>query len=600
MEKLYKLRVPNPSEVNQYLVFLYRNSNHYCISERTTVKLHLILCCLIFSFIPKMLDAQPASHPGVRVSGQLGFNSQWYSMQSDGAHFIYARRPSDLYRVMIAPVFHAGDFRLPVTIVFSSRQTNTVTFPAPEQTFTQFVQNPLNTFRFAPSYKWATATLGSQVLRHSSFTTGDVKMFGAGLELTPGRWTISVFSGTSQRPIEPDSLRRIPGLFERQFRAARVGYGREEAFHISLNAAHMKDDPASLTVTPLTVRPQEGIATSLVVGMPLLRNVFWRTEVAGSVFTRDTRSGIHQGTKLEQLDPIIDLHHSTRADFAGESSIVYRRSSWGIGLKAVYIGDGFVAPGFPYLQSDRIDFTIDPNLRLFDNKLILQGSFGYRQNNLSNTKLQTTNHALASVNVNLAISDAFGLSARYSNFGIRTGFTYDTLRLEIVSRSFGLSPYLSLPGEKGVHRINTSVSYDEFEDTNLISGQQVTQQSLSSFFNHHYILNDMPLTTSLSVNYLSRLNQLWGLNSFTMQLGSTYRFYNNKMQPSMSLAFNRSSIGDYTPDSAWMIRPGFRYMINRQFTARIDGSIRLYRYGTSRPGTSYTENLFRTALNYRF
>lgn len=600
MTYLYNLVAAGPSKVCVYLVIFARNSFHFYRKRGAVVNLYPVLCGLIFSFIPNNLEAQSAGAGGMQVSGQLGFNSQWYSMQSDAPELIYARRPSDLYRVMISPVFYAGDFRLPVTIVFSSRQTNTISFPAPEQTFSQFLRNPLNTFRLAPSYKWATATLGSQVLRHSSFTTGDVKMFGAGMELTPGRWSISVFSGTSQRAIEPDSLRRIPGLYERQFRAAKFGYGREDAFHVSLNAAQMKDDPASLTATPPAVRPQEGLATSLVVGIPFFGNIMWRTEIAGSVFTRDTRAGLHQDTKLEELDPLIDLRHSTRADFAGESSIVYRKPTWGIGLKAVYIGDGFVAPGFPYLQTDRIDFTIDPNFRLFDNKLIVQGSFGYRQNNLSDTKLQTSNHALASVNANLTISEAFGLSARYSNFGIRTGFSYDTLRLEVVSKSYGLSPYINLTGKNGAHRINTSVSFDEFEDTNLISGQQVTQQSLSSFFNHQYLLNDLPLTTSFSVNYLSRLNQLWGLNSFTVQLGSTYRFYNNKMHPSVSLAFNRSSVGDYTPDSAWMIRPGFRYVINRQLTARIDGSIRLYRYGTSRPGTSYTENLFRTALNYRF
>ncbi len=195
--------------------------------------------------------------------------------------------------------------------------------------FSQFLRNPLHTFRIAPSYKWIQADIGSQVLHHSSFTTGDTKLFGAGLALTPGKWNIAVFTGTSQRAIEPDSLRRIPGLYERRFKAAKIGYGREEAFHIALNAAYMNDDPASLTHIPSAVRPQEGLATSLVLGIPLFRNILWRSEVAGSVFTRDTRSDIHQDSKLEELEPIFNIHQSSRADFAGESSIMYRRTNWG-------------------------------------------------------------------------------------------------------------------------------------------------------------------------------------------------------------------------------------------------------------------------------
>lgn len=537
---------------------------------------------------------------GIRLSGQMGFNSQWYSMQSDAAYMMDPRRPSDLYRVMVSPVLHAGDFRLPLTVVFSTRQTNTVGFHLPGQTFSQFIRNPLHTFRLAPSYKWASATLGSQVLRYSSFTTGDTKMFGAGVELTPGKWRIALFSGTSHSAVEADSLRRIPGRYERLFRAARVGYGRDDAFHIFLNAAYMKDDPASLATAPLLLRPQEGLASSLVVGLPIMKRLMWRAEVAGSLFTRDTRSGVFQDSRLSELGPVFTLHHSSRGDFAAQSSLVYSQAAWGISLKAVYIGDGFVAPGFPYLQTDRVDITIDPNLRLFDNKLMLQGSFGYRKNNLSDTKLQTTNHALASVNATMAVSDVFGFSARYSNFGIRTGFTYDTLRLEIISRSLSLSPYMNLTVPAGSHQFNASLSFDDYEDTNLITGLQVNRRSLASFFNHNFLFDQMPLSATFSVNYLNSLNDYYGLNSLTLQTGAAYRFLKNKMNASMSLAFNRSSVGDFSPDNAWMIRPGFRYTINRQLTARVDGSVRLYRYGSSKPGTSYTENLFRTALNYRF
>jgi hypothetical protein len=126
-----------------------------------------------------------AGSGGLQVGGQLGITSQWYSMESDPLLLISPRRPGNLHRFVLTPVFSAGEFAMPVNIIFSSRQTNVVTFQAPVQNFGQFLRNPLNTFRMAPTYKWARGIIGSQVVNHSSLTTGDAKVFGAGFELTP-------------------------------------------------------------------------------------------------------------------------------------------------------------------------------------------------------------------------------------------------------------------------------------------------------------------------------------------------------------------------------------------------------------------------------
>ncbi len=566
------------------------------------------LMVMIFSCVSGQVTDLNPDIPGglgsvnsaLRITGQFGYHSQLYNMQSTGGLPLNPRRPGDLHRFMINPVLQAGDFRMPVTMIFSSRQTSTISMQLPAQSFGQYMRNPLNTFSISPSYKWIKVHVGSQMVRYSDLTTGDLKMFGAGFDLAPGKWTISAFSGIARQAIESDTLRRIAGQYQRQFQAVRAGYGQSHAFHVFLNAARMKDDSTTLLFRPANLRPQEGVAASLVLGLPLSQSIIWHSEVAASIFTRDKRSAFYSSPKFGDVEPLVDLHRSTRADFSGRTSLTLNRTSWSVRLHALYVGDGFVAPGYPYLETDRIDLTIDPTFRLLDNSLVLGGTIGYRVNNLSDTKMQTTDQLLLAFNANYAASESFGLGANYSNFGVRTGFSYDTLRIEIVSQSYGLSPYFQLASGRGAHRIISSFSYDEYEDNNLVSGQTNDQRSLNIFLNHQFAFDNNPLTTNFSVNYLNSLSQDVLMENFMIQGGSSLRLFENKMNISLNLSYVHSSIGGFSPDNAWMIRPGFRYAVTRQISARLDGSIRLYRYGSARPGTTYTENLLRTAISYRF
>lgn len=543
----------------------------------------------------------------------MSIASQWYSMESDPLLLISPRRPGNLHRFVMTPVISAGDFVMPVSIIFSSRQTNVVTYRSPDQSFGQFLQNPLNTFRVTPTYKWARGIIGSHVVSYSSLTTGDAKVFGAGFELTPGEWTISAFAGTLRRAIEPDSLLRIPGTYARKFRAARIGYGRDHGFHVYLNAAVMDDDAASIRVPPqpnpaaqgwpgagFNLRPQQGMAASLDTGIPLGSFILWKTEVAASVFTRDKRSSLVDSLSGSPIGWLTDLRQSSGTDFSAQSSLSLNRPVWGLTLRALYVGDGFVAPGFPYLQTDRFDVTLDPRFRLFDSKIIVQGSIGYRRNNLSETKSRTTSQLLASVDMNVQISSTAGFSLRYANFGMRTGFMLDTLRLEVVSKSLSFSPYLHLSAPAGTHRVQTSFSLDDYEDTNILTGQQRDQQTFSLLLHYSYSLSGTPLSLETSVRHLKNNNPELGLQNFMLQGGGTYRFFQRKMQASLRVGYSSSRTGNFTPDNALVFRPGFRYQVTSRLTASLGGSIRLYRYGSSRPDASFTENLFRTTVGYRF
>ncbi len=534
------------------------------------------------------------------LSGQLSFNSQWYNIESTSGLEITPRQPGDLHRVMLTPTLSYGDFTLPVRIIFSSRQTNRISMQASHQSFNQFLRNPLNTFSIAPTYKWARAIIGSQIVGYSSFTTGDTRLFGSAIELTPGKWNFSAFYGTSQRVIQPDTLLNIPGAYKRNFTALKLGYGRESQFHLFLNMAMIDDDIASVSITSPTVRPQQGASVSISGGFPIGKYLLWKNEVALSFFTRDKNAEPFQGSNyLSPFSLLYNTNISSRNDYAWQSSLEYNRGMFDLGVRVTHVGDGFTAPGFPYMQTDRMDFTINPRIRLWNNKLNLSGTAGYRKNNLSKTKLRTSSQLLLALNVNTRISQTIGINSSFSNFGMETDFLNDTLRLRVISTAFSMSPWINISVGKGSHQISSTISLNRSEDTNLMTYQQVSRQTFSLFVNHAFAFSPGPMNTDFSISYLSN-NAQWGITNFTIQPGVSYRFFNRRLQTSLRVAYINSKLSGFSADNAFMFRPGLRGNIGRQWTIRAESSLRIYRYGSSKPDTGFTENIIRTFISYRF
>ncbi len=561
----------------------------------------VVLTSLIILVVSRLTSGLKANDPPRwEFSGQMSFNSQWYHMSSDPENPVRPRQPGDLHRAMFTPTLTYGEFRFPFRVIFSSRQTNSTTLKAPSQSFRQFIQNPVNTFSVAPSYKWAKALIGTQSVRYSSLTTGNARLFGAAVELTPGNWNLSAFHGTSQRVIQPDSLLRIPGAFQRNFTAAKLGYGKENGLHFFFNLAVMDDDQGSLTETNSKLRPKEGMAVSLTTGIPVGSYLLWKNEVAISYHTHDKRADTY--TFDSAWNPFSLFYSPTiasRSDYALQSSLSYNRSMFDMDLQMKYIGDGFMAPGFPYLQTDRLDVTLSPGFRVWNNRINFSFTAGYRQNNLSNSKLQTTRQLLTGMNANIRFNENLGASARFSNFGIRTGVAQDTLRMEIISTTLSASPWVNLNVENGTHRLSASFSFDNSEDTNLMTGQQTDRQTYSAFASHTFVFNNQPMDTEFSISYLQN-NGHFGMTQFTVQPGMVYRFFNNTLHSSMRLAYNQSRIMDHEADRSFMLRPGLRYTLARQWTARVDASVRMYRYGNGQNRSGFTENRLRTTISYRF
>lgn len=117
------------------------------------VRLFIVCICLLFS-----LTSHAQQHWKTR--GQISVYSDHYGFKAKNDSTLTGRRPNNFTRFAITPFFtYKKELKIPVTLIFSANQTNTLTPSSSEASFTSFLYNPANIIRIAPSYKWATLQL---------------------------------------------------------------------------------------------------------------------------------------------------------------------------------------------------------------------------------------------------------------------------------------------------------------------------------------------------------------------------------------------------------------------------------------------------------
>src|SRR5207245_2696485 len=98
----------------------------------------------------------------------------------------------------------------------------------------------------SPKIGWAKLYLGTHTPMYSELTVGDQPIFGAGFDLTPGKFELASSAGIAQRAIDPDSAHGIKGAYRRSIYMTRIGYGNADTSFVALNVLKMSDDPNSI------------------------------------------------------------------------------------------------------------------------------------------------------------------------------------------------------------------------------------------------------------------------------------------------------------------------------------------------------------------
>lgn len=543
------------------------------------------------------------------MSGTAGITYEGYglSRSPSGWTGYTARRPWNQVRFNFTPSFKFGkDFSLPFNFNFAAVPTN---FAGPyagikNQNFGQFITNPMNSFGLNPKYKWAELQLGTQYLKYSDLSTGDIGIFGAGVDLRPKTWRFKFFTGISQEGVNyfagPPT---VTGAYKRKNWMVQVGNELEGKYLFAVNLAKGKDVPASASPPPTTIKPQEGVVIS-VLGNVYVDKIYFKGEAAQSTFTKDVTTPTT--TLLRGLKPFIEPHTSSLTDFAGQLSVGRKSTNFDIGLMLKYIGAGFQTTGYPYLQPDRFDYTLNTRFNAWKNKaggykMNVVASAGRRVNNLKNTALKA-NQFIANLNWYTQFDDHWSLNINYNNFGFQSASGTNPYGIKNVSNDLGVNPTFTWTGTKIMHLVSLSYNYSKYDERDVMTGLTTSNNTHTMLLTYvpTYLAKD--LSPDFSVLYFYNDVPLAKVKLFTVSSALNTNVAKKKIRLRGQLQYTLGKLNAYRNNNNLIASCNIDYKITKKLSWNTFLTTNYYKYGNeiTPVGANYLESMCRTGFQYSF
>ncbi len=277
---------------------------------------------LIFAFLSVSFcfsqNKKDTKQTKVDFSGSIGINYDMYYFSQQNYPNFRPRYPDNLFQLNAEATLSIGKyFTIPISATFTNQRVVYNLPSLPEENVLDYIQNPANNISIHPTYKWFKAHLGTHTALYSPLSTGDIPMFGIGVDINPKKFIFSANYGISQRSVEPDMDLNIPGAYRQDIIAARIGYGKIEGSRFTLNVVKIKDDINSVSASPLNATPIEGMLVSPYIKFKLFKQLELSTETAGSVYTSDLlNSGVIDEKIIQDMANFITINASSKADIA--------------------------------------------------------------------------------------------------------------------------------------------------------------------------------------------------------------------------------------------------------------------------------------------
>jgi len=573
-------------------------------------KKHIAICLLITSSIA---TAQTADKK-FSVSGTMGVTYEGYGLNRNPAGWTgyTARRPWNQVRFSFMPNFQFGkDFSLPFNINLAALPTNFAGpfsgfIPGgPKQNFKQWITNPINSIAVNPTYKWAELQLGTQYLKYSELSTGDIGIFGAGFDLRPKTYRIKFFTGTSQPGINYfTGPPLITGAFKRSNWMFQIGREREGKYEVAFNFAKGKDFINSSAPPPLSIKPQEGFIASLVTNVFFDKGWYLKLEGAQSTFTKDLTTP--NTPLIKSFEPFIKSHTSTTRDYAGTGSIGKKGKNFDLGVSTKYLGAGFQTAGYPYLQPDRLDYTVNTKWNTWKNKsniyrMNIVASLGQRVNNISNTTL-SAKQLIGNLNWFTQFNDQWSLNVNYNNFGFQSASGLNPYGIRNVSNDLGFNPTYTWSNSKMLNMLSFSYNYSKYDERDVLTGLTTGNNTHTALLTYVPTYFTKELTPDFSVMYFSNDVLLAKTTLVTISSGLGMPVAKKKLQLRGQLQYNLVKLNTFKNDNNLIASFSVDWKISKQFSWNTYLSTNYFKYGNSiiPNGANYLETTCRTGFRYKF
>jgi len=556
-----------------------------------------------FLILSTALNAQEKEGKSpVKVSGSLGFYHDYYSFNEENYATFRPRFPENLLRFNAQMSIKFGEhFSIPISVNVTNQDVLYNLPSVPEESVLDYIQNPANNISINPKYKWAQGFFGTQTPLYTSLTTGDIPIFGVGVEFNPGNFILSATTGKSQRAIEPDATLNIPGAYEQNIIAARIGIGKLEGSKFTLNVVRIQDDISSVNTAPVGIQPIEGVTISPYAEFKLFEKLQISTETAGSIFTSDALNlGVINEDFITTVEDFITINASSTADFSHNSRIDWKGDKFQLGGEIQYIGPGFLPVGYRFVERDILDYKLNTGMKLFEKKVNFTGTFGIRTNNLNNTKLSSSRRVIANANLFAQVTESFNLNVSYSNFGFNNDANILNQRIELVNNSLTVSPSYTIKSEKFMHLIAGNLTYNGFEQFDVLNNTFDKAENSTYSINYNLSFLKMPLTVGLQGIYLENQLPTGDFNMLNYGLTASYKMLDKKLTPSLGFNIAHVDMPGFTSDLRQNLNLKIGYKLTKKLQCRIQYRYTNFTYGTSRPNAVLDQNRVQFSIQQRF
>jgi hypothetical protein len=487
-------------------------------------------------------DEEDIIQRNVDISGQIGAYGQLYGISGRAA-----RRPPSTGRLFIRPTI---TFLNELTLNFNILLTNEGVS----------ARQSINQIGLDPSWGWGDAHVGDFSENFSTFTLNGITIRGGGVNLHPGSFRFSVVAGRSKRATPGGAGSKS---YSRTVYGAKLGLGKQTGSYIDLIFFKAKDDVGSLPpdslltnpsaiysdttdttvvgnappVNPYAVTPQENLVGGLNWQLQIVPDrVTWKSEMTGSMFTRDLRSNVISFSDLNAPSFAQSLYtprYSSNADFAANTELDLNFNHFNIQTGYKWIGPGFTSLGTSYMINDQQEINSRISFQISQTTISL--NWARKSDNLLGQKQFTTFQNRYGGNVNTRMTDSWNstLSANIVSRGDNsqndtTSVAFNNLVLNTSQRfMFAENPVFQ----------NLSLNYS-FQQARTESGLQPENINKTHTFNTGLSMKLMEnLNSNTSLGFVS--NQTSGSETrttTTIGAGLSHHAFENKLNNSLNLS----------------------------------------------------------------
>lgn len=526
-------------------------------------------------------------------SGSVGLGSTFTMQQG-----VNSRRVPFSWYINGSPTFKIYDVTIPFSFVWSEQ----------ERSFSQ----PFNKYGASPYYKWVTIHAGWRNLYFSDYTLAGATFLGGGIELKPAKFRFTALYGKFRNKVSVDEENRgrfsylLPS-YERWGMGAKIGFGKGPNFTdlIFFRAIDKKDSVLARNADSASVKPMENISIGIKSNYLFFKKFDLNIDFALSAVTLDSRindSAIANIAELKPLTPFININRSTRPYLAGNTSLGYNHKYFRIKLEFRRVDPEYQTLGSYYIANDLQQYTASPTFMLFKNKVILNGSYGIRTNNLLNDQLSTTTSKIGSAYLNINPKPHFGLSLNYSNYGtdLNSGRVQlnDSILFSIINQSIGGSLRFSKTKGKKTKSFVLNAQTQSLQDNNIITRANTESNTMVVSASYTKGNGQKGINWSLNSNYTQVNNNAGIFQLIGPAFNIRKSFTKAKLNITASASFQQKIMQNVLDGNITNIGGNLNYTFYKKNTLGImlnalfnrTNNVSIYTFNEQRASLRYTYN----------